>query len=501
MSKSNEGLKSVYQNRTLSLEQISRIDRLLVQNQLALADALQDSMDATIKIKAALIEKNTSEINAAWMLYTASQLSQEESLLAKNLETLRGKMNKDAFSPAVAAMLAGDLVSASQLQDKLQVMSQPVRNGIEALRHMQVEQAKLEYEQSNVRYQSLRNTIFVAIGLGALFAVVLGVAVINYVYRQLGGEPDYAAGIVREIAGGNLTLLLKIKPQDDSSLLFDMQKMQGNLVQTVGDIRHVSEVIANASRQIASGNLDLSARAEQQGTALEETATAMEELTSIVRQNADNAQQANLLAQSASDIALKGGRAVGQVVNTMNSINASAVKIVDITSVIDGIAFQTNILALNAAVEAARAGEQGRGFAVVATEVRNLAQRSAAAAKEIKALIAHSLEQVGAGSIMVAHAGTTMEEIVSSVKRVTDIMAEISVASREQHAGIEQANHSILQMEQITQENASLVETAAASAHALQEQTESLMQLVSVFKLQTPSSGAIQSDFHFAVAR
>ncbi|MFZ6747694.1 Tar ligand binding domain-containing protein [Undibacterium sp. Ren11W] len=292
MNKSNEGLKSVYQNRTLTLEQISRIDRLLVQNQLALADALQDSMEATIKLKAALIEKNTSEINTAWALYRAGHLSEEEDVLAKNLESAREKMNKETFSPAVAAMLAGDLVTASQLQDKLQGMSLSVRKAIEALRHMQVEQAKLEYEQSNARYSSLRNTIFLAIGLGTLIAVALGVAVINYVYRQLGGEPDYAAQIVREIASGNLSLDVDLSAKDKGSLLFDMHAMQGNLVQTVGDIRHVSEVISHASSEIASGNLDLSARAEQQSTALEETATAMEELTSIVKQNADNAQQA-----------------------------------------------------------------------------------------------------------------------------------------------------------------------------------------------------------------
>jgi methyl-accepting chemotaxis protein len=251
----------------------------------------------------------------------------------------------------------------------------------------------------------------------------------------------------------------------------------------VGEVRQGTDTIATASGQIAAGNMDLSSRTEEQASSLEETAASMEELTSTVKQNADNARQANQLAVSASSVAVRGGSVVNQVVGTMGSINASSRKIVDIIGVIDGIAFQTNILALNAAVEAARAGEQGRGFAVVAAEVRNLAQRSAAAAKEIKTLIGDSVEKVEEGSKQVAEAGKTMDEIVDSVKRVTDIMAEIQAASQEQTQGIEQINQAITQMDQVTQQNAALVEEAAAAAQSLQEQASGLSQVVSVFKL------------------
>jgi methyl-accepting chemotaxis protein len=259
--------------------------------------------------------------------------------------------------------------------------------------------------------------------------------------------------------------------------------MSGSLVKIVGEVRTGTDTIATASGQIASGNLDLSSRTEQQASALEETASSMEELTGTVKQNADNARQANGLAVLASEVAVKGGTVVSQVVGTMSSINDSAKKIVDIIGVIDGIAFQTNILALNAAVEAARAGEQGRGFAVVASEVRSLAQRSAAAAKEIKTLIDDSVEKVDTGSKLVAQAGATMDEVVASVKRVTDIVGEISAASQEQSTGIEQVNQAITQMDDVTQQNAALVEEAAAASQSLQDQAANLAHVVSVFKL------------------
>jgi len=318
-----------------------------------------------------------------------------------------------------------------------------------------------------------------ALAIGALVATVVSGAIL----RALGGEPGDASAIARSIAAGDLGVAIAIRPGDHSSVLCAMRDMRDSLVQIVADIRASTGTIATASREIASGNQDLSSRTEQQAGSLQETASSMGQLTSTVKQNADNARQANALAVSASDVALKGGAVVAQVVRTMDSISASSNKIVDIISVIDGIAFQTNILALNAAVEAARAGEQGRGFAVVATEVRNLAQRSAAAAREIKTLIGDSVEQVGAGGKLVADAGHTMEEIVTSVRRVTDIMAEIMAATVEQGAGIEQVNHAIGQMDAVTQQNAALVEEAAAAAESMQDQAASLEQVVSVFSL------------------
>jgi methyl-accepting chemotaxis protein len=318
-----------------------------------------------------------------------------------------------------------------------------------------------------------------ALLVGALAAVLITRGLI----RQLGGEPADAADIATKIAAGNLDVMITLRAGDQTSLMSALKVMRDNLASIVGNVRTGTDAIATASSQIAAGNLDLSARTETQASALEETASSMEELTSTVKQNADNAQQANQLALSASDIAVRGGAVVAQVVRTMASINTSSKKIVDIIGVIDGIAFQTNILALNAAVEAARAGEEGRGFAVVAAEVRSLAQRTSAAAKEIKTLIGDSVDKVDTGTTLVDQAGLTMDEIVVSVRRVTDIMGEITMATREQTAGIEQVNEAIVQMDETTQQNAALVEQAAAAAASLEEQAGTLTQVVSVFQI------------------
>ncbi len=349
-----------------------------------------------------------------------------------------------------------------------------------------------------------RNAFMIAATLLAL-SLVAALALLLFVYRridsQLGGEPSYVNAIVGKIAAGDLGVDIDVKDRDKSSLIFAVKAMRDDFARIVGQVRHGTQTIAAASEQISSGNMDLSSRTEQQADSLEKTASSMEELTGTVKQNADNARQANQLAQSASEIALKGGAVVSQVVETMGSINDSAKKIVDIIGVIDGIAFQTNILALNAAVEAARAGEQGRGFAVVAAEVRNLAQRSAGAAKEIKTLIGDSVEKVDAGAKLVDQAGTTMDEIVASVKRVTDIMGEITAASQEQTAGIEQINQAINQMDEVTQQNVALVEAAATASESLQTQTDNLTQVVSIFKLDgaaaqpmvpVPNAAAVQ---------
>jgi methyl-accepting chemotaxis protein len=337
-------------------------------------------------------------------------------------------------------------------------------------------------------YSSARTWIITLLAASVALGAVGALLITAWLMRRLGGEPDYAAEIANRIAAGELSVEVRTKPNDDTSLLFAMKSMRDSLANIVGQVRVATDTISTASDQIVAGNLDLSARTEQQASSLEETAASMEELTSTVKQNSESARQANQLALQASGIAQEGGAVVGKVVETMGNINASARKIVDIIGVIDGIAFQTNILALNAAVEAARAGEQGRGFAVVASEVRNLAQRSAAAAKEIKTLIGDSVNQVEAGSTLVSQAGATMEEVVVSVRRVTDIMAEITSASQEQSAGIHQVNEAIAQMDAVTQQNAALVEEATAASQSMREQAGSLAQLVSIFALDAGRS-------------
>ncbi|TWD78785.1 methyl-accepting chemotaxis protein [Variovorax beijingensis] len=318
-----------------------------------------------------------------------------------------------------------------------------------------------------------------------VLTLVIGAGCAFLIARSVTQPLGRAVKVAETVANGDLGSVIEAHSRDETGQLMQALKhMNESLAKVVGEVRQGTDTIATASEQIAAGNRDLSSRTEEQASSLEQTAASMEELTSTVKQNADNARQANQLALSASEVAVKGGNAVGQVVDTMASINASSKKIVDIIGVIDGIAFQTNILALNAAVEAARAGEQGRGFAVVASEVRNLAQRSGAAAKEIKGLIDDSVDKVEAGSRQVAEAGRTMDEIVDSVKRVTDIMGEITAASQEQSTGIEQVNQAIAQMDQVTQQNAALVEEAAAAAQSMQEQAASLVASVSVFRLE-----------------
>jgi methyl-accepting chemotaxis protein len=301
--------------------------------------------------------------------------------------------------------------------------------------------------------------------------------------------------VISAYAKGDLTVRMDRLPGKKAEVTAAVDAVQSSLVSIIGQIKEATDSINTAAKEIAQGNADLSQRTEEQASSLEETASSMEELTSTVKQNSENAKQANQLAIGASEVAVRGGAVVGEVVRTMDEITAASKKISDIISVIDGIAFQTNILALNAAVEAARAGEQGRGFAVVATEVRNLAQRSAAAAREIKTLIGDSVNKVETGSKLVGEAGSTIQEVVQQVKRVTDIMSEISAASMEQSSGIEQVNTAVTQMDEVTQQNAALVEQAAAAAESLQEQAESLADAVSVFRLdaaaQAPAAAAV----------
>ena len=333
------------------------------------------------------------------------------------------------------------------------------------------------------RVDALHRVEYLVLGL-LLLGLLASLALTTVFVRSITGPVEQAVGVASAVAQGNLRVEVSVQGNNElGQLMQALASMRDHLSKVVGQVRQGSEGVATASAEIASGNNDLSARTEQQASALEQTASSMEELGSTVKQNADNARQANQLAMNASSVAIKGGEVVGQVVETMKGINDSSRKISDIISVIDGIAFQTNILALNAAVEAARAGEQGRGFAVVASEVRSLAGRSADAAKEIKALINASVERVEHGTVLVDQAGATMAEVVNAIRRVTDIMGEISAASSEQSLGVSQVGEAVSQMDQATQQNAALVEEMAAAASSLKAQAQELVQTVEVFKL------------------
>ncbi len=362
-----------------------------------------------------------------------------------------------------------------------------------ALRKLVDHEKQLVRESTEASHASYLSARAVIIGLGVLacaLAAVIAFTITRSLTRELGGEPSTAASLATAVAQGDLRARIATRDGDNASLMAQLKAMQESLVRVVSTVRQGADGVATASAQIAQGNSDLSGRTEQQASALQETAASMEQLSSTVRQNADNARQANQLAMSASTVAVQGGEVVSRVVDTMKGINDSSKKIADIISVIDGIAFQTNILALNAAVEAARAGEQGRGFAVVASEVRSLAGRSAEAAKEIKKLIIDSVERVEQGTALVDQAGITMTEVVGSIRRVTDIVGEISAASHEQASGVAQIGDAVTQMDQATQQNAALVEEMAASAASLESQARELVQAVAVFNL-SQEGGAV----------
>ncbi|MES2583617.1 MAG: methyl-accepting chemotaxis protein [Pseudomonadota bacterium] len=381
----------------------------------------------------------------------------------------------------VKKALAGDREGASKsIATDCRPLLMALVAAVESAKHEIHRISDRDVASSLAQNQSLRLRMFGAIALALVLATALAVVMTRKITRPL----LRAVNIAETVAAGDLSSHIDVSSKDETGQLFRaLQSMQDSLVTVVSRVRNGSETVSSASSEIAEGNNDLSARTEQQASALQQTAASMEQLNSAVQQNADNARQANQLAQNASTVAVQGGEVVGQVVETMKGINESSRKIADIIQVIDGIAFQTNILALNAAVEAARAGEQGRGFAVVASEVRSLAGRSADAAKEIKQLINASVERVEQGSSLVDKAGATMTEVVASIRRVTDIMGEISAASSEQSAGVSQVGEAITQMDHTTQQNAALVEEMAAAASSLKSQASDLVQTVAVFKL------------------
>ena len=481
MSKTNEGFKEVYENRTIPLGQLKQIESLIQQNRFTMTVFPTPPAPETISNNSARVENNIAEVELILTSYQSTNLLSEERDLAEKFAADNIRFVTEGLRPVLLAWSVGNFGEANSIvANKIGALYRPVSSKIEQLGQMQVAMAKEKYEQAQQRYWTIRNIFIIAISLGLGSAVWIGYTLIRAIVRPL----NHAVTIAHAVASGNLTNKIKFVAQDETGRLMQaLQDMNDNLVKLVGGVRASAVFIDIASKEIAMGNSDLSQRTEEQAASLEETASSMEQLTSTVKLNAENARQANQLGMGARDVAIKGGKVVGDVVATMASINDSAKKIVDIISVIEGIAFQTNILALNAAVEAARAGEQGRGFAVVAGEVRTLAQRSAAAAKEIKTLIYDSVGKVEGGTKLVDEAGKTMAEILVAVKRVTDIMAEISAASSEQSAGIDEINRAITQMDAVTQQNAGLVEQAAATAESMKQEAKKLAEAVSVFKL------------------
>ncbi len=495
----NGELKNLYDNRLVALGQLSQVMQLITTNQMNVAKAVSTADAQQRDALLAEVDTNIGVVTTTWKAYEATELTAEEAALVAKFVEARKVFLAQGLNPAIAAVRAGDTARAGQLvSGEMSRLFQPVGSLGGQLIELQKGVAKADYQASQATYELVRLVCLAGLAFGLVMAAVVGWLLVRAIVRPI----ERAVEIAGAVASGDLTQHIEVDSRDETGrLLQALKDMNAALVRIVTQVRGGTDTIATASGEIAAGNLDLSSRTEQQAGSLEETASSMEELTSTVKQNADNARQANVLAASAQQVAGKGGEVVEQVVKTMGAINSSATRIVDIIAVIDGIAFQTNILALNAAVEAARAGEQGRGFAVVAGEVRNLAQRSAAAAKEIKALIDDSVEKVHHGSELVDQAGATMAEIVQSVGRVTDIITEISAASQEQTAGIEQINSAVTQMDQVTQQNAALVEEASAAAQALQEEARVLAQAVGTFRLDASAAPAATAKPAKAQAR
>ncbi|SDQ60403.1 methyl-accepting chemotaxis sensory transducer with TarH sensor [Paraburkholderia fungorum] len=479
MGRSNDAYKDTFTNAMPSAVNIGNAELYAARERLALDRAafMIGTPDAVPTLERAHAMRTTSDM--WWKKYLSLPRSADEDRLAQDVAGKRDTLHQemDAFSATVAANDSAKVVDGAK---RLQATYNELSNADDALRKFQFESAQQGYDAAQGSFDVFRMVSLAALLIGVLAAVISYLTLSRAIARPL----DEALGHFDAIASGDLRRPVAVTSRDEmGQLLEGIAKMQRSLIETVRTVRSGSESIATATRQIAAGNIDLSSRTEEQASALQETASSMEELTGTVKQNADNARQASSLAANASEIANKGSAVVGQVVGTMGDINQSSARIADIISIIEGIAFQTNILALNAAVEAARAGEEGRGFAVVAGEVRSLAQRSSAAAKEIKELIDTSVERVQSGSALVDEAGRTMTEIIGAVQRVTDIMGEIAAASEEQSGGIDQVARAVTQMDEVTQQNAALVEEAAAAASSLEDQAGKLRTAVAVFQL------------------
>ncbi|MFC0350858.1 methyl-accepting chemotaxis protein [Undibacterium danionis] len=478
---SNSTINELFTNQMPSLDALSdsRISLLRARTAIDRSIAHPEASDHAENVKR--IEGFLKDSEDRWKSYTALPADGEEKRLTTEVQAAKDKFYKEGFNPMFDAVKAGNKDEADRINmNVLAPLFRIYSDKMTALNDFQLKAAEGMLKENQAAFK-----IFMWVDILGVLAGLIAVTISAYFLLTAISHPlQFLLQQFDAIGNGDLSQQIKAKSNDEmGQLLTGLENMRQNLVQTVTTVRQGSSSIAVSSEEIASGNMDLSSRTENQAASLEETASSMEELTSTVQQNADNARQANTLALKASSVASKGGQVVGDVVHTMNSIKDSSKKIVDIIGVIDGIAFQTNILALNAAVEAARAGEQGRGFAVVASEVRSLAQRSASAAKEIKELINDSVNKVDTGSRLVDDAGQTMDEIVVSIKGVADIMAEITAASVEQSDGIAQVNIAISKMDEAVQQNAALVEEAAAAAGSMQDQANNLNQAVSIFKL------------------
>ncbi|MFL6643156.1 MAG: methyl-accepting chemotaxis protein [Paraburkholderia fungorum] len=480
MSRSNDAYRDTFTNAMPSAVDIGNAELYAARERLALDRAafMMGTPEVAQTIERARTMRATSD--TWWKKYLDLPRDAEEDRLAQDVVARREALHQqlDTFVTILTANDQGKLVESAK---RIQASYNELASADDALRKFQFTLAKQGYDSAQGNFEVFRMVSIAALLIGVIAAALSYLTLSRAIARPL----DAALGHFDAISAGDLRRPVVVTSRDEmGQLLEGIAKMQRNLTETVRTVRSGSESIATATRQIAAGNIDLSSRTEEQASALQETASSMEELTGTVKQNADNARQASSLAANASEIANKGSAVVGQVVGTMGDINQSSAKIADIISIIEGIAFQTNILALNAAVEAARAGEEGRGFAVVAGEVRSLAQRSSAAAKEIKELIDTSVERVQSGSALVDEAGRTMTEIIGAVQRVTDIMGEIAAASEEQSSGIDQVARAVTQMDEVTQQNAALVEEAAAAASSLEDQAGKLRAAVAVFQLE-----------------
>jgi methyl-accepting chemotaxis protein-1 (serine sensor receptor) len=482
LARSGAALTQIYEGRAKAIERISSIDELIAQSRFALSDAVLDPSAAKSVATAALMSKNAPLIASIFQQYRQYPLSPTEARLADTFAHDYAKLQTEGLAPAAAFLAKGNLSEAQwTIEKNVEPQTLIVKKETAELRQLQIEQGQKEYEATQRAALGIRWLVASSIVLGAAITALLCWLLARSLFKQLGGEPAYAAEIARQISHGNLSVEVLTRAGDKSSVIHDMKLMRDKLSTMVSAIKQSAESIALAAGEIAAGNRDLTERTEEHAASIERTASNMGQMVAIVKQNADNAAQANQLAERATLQARDGNDAVTEAVGRMEALTDHSQKIGTITSVIEGIAFQTNLLALNAAVEAARAGTAGRGFAVVASEVRALARRSADAAKEISVLIGNATQEVNTGSGTVRQAGGTIEKMMQSVRDVATLIDEISTASSEQSSGLEAINRAVEQMDEVTQQNAALVEQATAAAHALDEQAVNLNRAVSVF--------------------